>query len=580
MGARARTTGRRRRWFGTFAAAAMVMSLLPASAVAQDDPRIGLGGGQFDAEQAISNLEMVANWSKADGGLFNPDAPTSSSYWISDIAFQDDLLALGNFYGYQLFDVSDPADPRVIVDVVCPGGQGDPSIYGNLLFRSVEQGTGRIDCGTQGNSGPTAAETRFRGIQIWDVSDPEDPKQVGGVQLCRGSHTHTVVEDLNDPDHVYIYNSGTSGSGQNSGDNTHCNSGPADTERPSRWMTEVIKVPLANPAAAEVVNEARLFTDPNSGAVNGLGNVNHCHDITAYPEIGLAAGACQGRGLLIDITDPANPTRVDAVADSNFSYWHSATWNNDGTKVVFTDEWGGGTGARCRASDPMIWGANGIYDVVQTEDGPRLEFRSYYKLPVPQTSQENCVSHNGSLIPVPGRDIMVQAWYQGGTSIFDFTDSANPVEIAYFDRGPVAANLVTGGHWSSYWYNGLIYGSEIARGLDVFRLVPSEHLSANEIAVAESVTFPETNVQAQVAYAFEPSFTLSRAYRDQAERAGMDADLLANVDKFLDRAERFQSGPQARAAIANLRALANQLDDAGGYDDLSASLRDLADAMS
>jgi len=569
---------RRRRWLGSFAAAALVVGLLPAAAAADTDPRIGLGGGQFDAEEVISNLETVANWSKADGGLFNPDLPTNSAYWISDIAFQGDLLALGNFYGFQMFDISDPADPRVLVDVVCPGGQGDPSIYGNLLFRSVEGGNGRIDCGTQGLTTPAE---RFRGIQIWDVSDPSDPFQVGGVQLCRGSHTHTVVEDPNDPDHVYIYNSGTSGSGSNSGANTHCNAGTADTPRPSRWMTEVVKVPLANPAAAEVVNEARLFTDSGTGAVNGLGNVNHCHDITAYPEIGLAAGACQGRGLLIDITDPANPERLDDVADSNFSYWHSATWNNDGSKVVFTDEWGGGTGARCRPGDPMNWGANGIYDVVRTDDGPRLEFRSYFKLPVTQTPQENCVSHNGSLIPVPGRDIMVQAWYQGGTSVFDFTDSANPVEIAYFDRGPVnPAALVTGGHWSSYWYNGLIYGSEIARGLDVFRLVPSEHLSANEIAVAESITFDEINPQGQVRYDFAPSFALSRAYRDQAERAGLGGNLLANVDKFIDRAERFHTGPQGRAAVANLRAIANQVENAGGHDDLVTSLRDLADALS
>jgi hypothetical protein len=520
----------------------------------------------------------VSFWDKRTGGLWNDATPTSSAYWISDMAYQGDLMAMGNFYGFQLFDIGDPAEPQLLTDVVCPGGQGDPSIYGNLLFRSVEGNNSRIDCGTQGQ---TSAAERFRGIQIFDISDVDDVRQVGGVQLCRGSHTHTVVEDLNDDSVVYIYNSGTSGSGTNSGDNTHCSSGtPAQTERPSRWMTEVIRVPLDDPASAEVVTEARLFTDPDTGAVNGLGNVNHCHDITAFPEIGLAAGACQGRGLLIDITDPANPSRVDAVADSNFSYWHSATWNNDGTKVIFTDEWGGGTGARCRPGDPMNWGANGIYDVVQTSDGPRLEFRSYFKLPVPQTPQENCVSHNGSLIPVPGRDIMVQAWYQGGTSVFDFTDSENPFEIAFFDRGPVNPNaLTTGGHWSSYWYDGHIFASEIARGLDVFKLEPSEHLSANEIAVAESVP-TQDNVQAQEIYGFEPTFTLAKAYNDQALRGGtLDRAMWEKVDRFVSRAEGFTAGPQRRAALATLGGLTDDLRRIEGTEVLVDSIEDLIDSL-
>ncbi len=550
--------------------------ILPTAAFAQGeepDPRIGLATGLFDAGEAISNLEKVDTWRKDQGTFWNPDSPGSSSYWVSDMAYQGDILALGNFWGFQLFDNSDPENPTLLTEVVCPGGQGDPTLYGNLLFRSVEGNNSRIDCGTQGNSGATAAETRFRGIQIFDISDLDDPVRVGGVQLCRGSHTHTMVMDPNDDEHVYIYNSGTSGSGTNSGTNTHCNAGGADTERPSRWMTEVIKVPLANPAAAEVVNESRLFTDPETGAVNGLGNVNHCHDITAYPEIGLAAGACQGRGLLIDITDPANPVRLDAVADSNFSYWHSATWSNDGSKVIFTDEWGGGTGARCRVGDPMEWGANAIFDVLQTEDGPRLDFKSYYKLPVVQTSQENCVAHNGTLIPIPGRDILSQAWYQGGVSLFDFTDSENPVEIAYFDRGPVAASLLTGGFWSVYWHNGLLYGSEIARGLDTFKLVESEHLSAAEIAAAEEVTFHRTNAQAQVSYEWGPSLNVIGAYRDQLARIdGISAREVIRVDDFLDDAEAATTRQQLLAAAAYGYHLADRLDQATQGDLIDAVL--------
>jgi hypothetical protein len=239
---------------------------------------------------------------------------------------------------------------------------------------------------------------------------------------------------------------------------------PANGENPSRWRIEVIQVPLANPSAAAVVNEVRLFTDPATGNIDGLQNTvptpNHpsgapwgptpitdaCHDITAYPAVGLAAGACEGNGILIDISDAANPVRLDAVADPNYAYWHSATLSNDGTTVVFTDEWGGGTTPRCRVTDQPQWGANAIYEIV---DG-QMEFRSYYKLPVPMTNQENCVAHNGSLIPVPGRDIMAQAWYQGGISLMDFSDPSNPVEIGYFDRGPVSASgLVLVGFWSA-----------------------------------------------------------------------------------------------------------------------------------
>ena len=211
---------------------------------------------------------------------------------------------------------------------------------------------------------------------------------------------------------------------------------------------------------------------------------NQCHDITVYPEVGLAAGACSGNGILLDISDPMNPKRLDAASDKNFAYWHSATFNNDGTKVIFTDEWGGGTRPRCRASDQMSWGADAIFDIVDK----KLVFGGYYKMPAPQTESENCVAHNGSIIPVPGRDIMVQGWYQGGVSVFDFTDSKNPVEIAFFDRGPLdEKNLIIGGYWSAYWYNGNLYGAEIARGVDIFRLVPTQYLTQNEIDAAVQV---------------------------------------------------------------------------------------------
>ena len=263
------------------------------------------------------------------------------------------------------------------------------------------------------------------------------------------------------------------------------------------FSIDVIEVPLASPEKARIVNRPRIFADEKSGAIAGLwaggdhgpgtqrtSTTNQCHDITVYPEMGLAAGACSGNGILMDISDPANPKRLDHVSDKNFAYWHSASFNNDGTKAIFTDEWGGGTRPRCRATDQLNWGANAIFDIVDK----KMVFAGYYKMPAPQTETENCVAHNGSLIPVPGRDIMVQGWYQGGVSVFDFTDSKNPVEIAFFDRGPLDPNnLIIGGYWSAYWYNGNIYGAEISRGVDIFRLVPSQYLSQNEIDAAVQV---------------------------------------------------------------------------------------------
>jgi hypothetical protein len=284
---------------------------------------------------------------------------------------------------------------------------------------------------------------------------------------------------------------------------------------------------------------------------------NQCHDITVFPEVGLAAGACSGNGILLDISDPVHPTRLDFVADKNFAYWHSATFNVDGTKVIFTDEWGGGTRPRCRAEDPLTWGADAVFDIVDR----KLKFGGYYKMPAAQSEMENCVAHNGSLIPVPGRDIMVQAWYQGGVSVFDFTDAAHPVEIAFFDRGPIdAKNLVTGGYWSTYWYNGHIYGSEIARGIDVFRLTPSEFLSKNEITAATLVKVDELNVQQQKKVVWPNDPIVARAYLDQLTRSkAMDAARIAAIEKAVDKKDRKQLDTLA-ADVASAAASATGRD--------------------
>src|SRR5438874_6331006 len=449
--------------------------LLVAGAAAQstNDPRVGLKAGLHDAGEAIRGLERVASLSNP-AGFFDPKQPAGTptpperdpnlpspdpneppdprfanmlAFANSDLAFQGTHLFMGSFHGFNTLDIERPTKPKLAASIVCPGGQGDVSVHGNLLFMSVEQTRGRLDCGTQGVATPVSTE-RFRGVRIFDITDLSKPRQIAAIQTCRGSHTHTLVVDPRDQANLYVYGSGTSS--VRSADELAGCSGMKPDEDPNTalFSIDVIKVPLASPDKAAIVNRPRIFADAKSGSLNALwaggdhgpgtqktSITNQCHDITVFPEVGLAAGACAGNGILLDIRDPVHPVRLDAVSDKNFAYWHSATFNNDGTKVIFTDEWGGGSRPRCRATDPLNWGADAIFDVV---DG-KLRFASYYKMPAVQTEQENCVAHNGSLVPVPGRDIMVQGWYQGGVSVFDFTDSAKPLEIAFFDRGPIDA---------------------------------------------------------------------------------------------------------------------------------------------
>jgi hypothetical protein len=576
------------------------------------DPRIGLKPGLRNAGEAARNLELIAAIPKP-AGFFDPASPagaptpaetpdppepapkpappapatppfTGLDFANSDLGFRGTQLFVGNFSGFNIYDIAAPQKPKLIASIVCPGGQGDVSLHGNLLFMSVEQTRGRTDCGTQGVT-PVVSAERFRGVRVFDITDIRKPKQLAAVQTCRGSHTHTLLVDPDDKANVYIYGSGTGT--VRSGDELAGCSGldPKDDPNTALFSIDVIQVPLAAPEKARIVARPRIFADPKSGAISGLWQggdhgpgtqktsvTNQCHDITVYPAAGLAAGACSGNGILLDISDPVKPVRLDQVHDKSFAYWHSATFNNDGTKVVFTDEWGGGTRPRCRATDPPTWGANAIFDVVDR----KLRFASYYKLPAPQTDVENCVAHNGSIIPVPGRDIMVQGWYQGGISVFDFTDSTKPVEIAFFDRGPVdASRLITAGHWSAYWYNGAIYGTEIARGLDVLRLKASEHLSQNEIDAANSVKLTVFNAQHQPRVDFPASAVVARAYLDQLTRTrGVAAERASAVKAALDRSNRAQlsslagelekdASSASGADAVRLRALAATLKSLG-----------------
>jgi hypothetical protein len=548
------------------------------------DPRSTLKPGFYDAGEAALGMAHVAYLKKPSAFLITgttvsdpmvqkglgslgippeakmPDAMklvyAGLAFANSDFAFQGNHLFQGNFYGASIYDISDPAKAKLLTTLVCPGGQGDVSVYGHLLFYSVEMPNGRLDCGAQAfppnpppakddkhpDTRPAASPERFRGVRIFDISDILKPRQVAAIQTCRGSHTHTLVTDPKDPANVYIYVSGTSFVRQ-SDELAGCSSATPDKDpNTSLFSIDVIKVPVAHPELAKIVSSPRVFMDPRSGALAGLSNAgthgggktqptDQCHDITVYSAIGLAAGACSGNGLLLDIHNPEHPVRLDAVNDPNYAYWHSASFSNDGSKVVFTDEWGGGMGARCRATDPLQWGADAIF---QLKD-KKLAFDSYYKIPDSQGDSENCVAHNGSLVPIPGRDIEVQAWYQGGVSVMDFTDPHHAFEIAYFDRGPIdPKTLILGGMWSAYWYNGFIYGSEISRGLDIFKLTPTANLTENEIAAANQIHFAELNVQNQQKLTWPPTLLTARAYLDQLTRSeALPADELASLKKAL-----------------------------------------------
>ncbi len=609
------------------------------------DPRVGLRAGVQDAGQAIWNLRLLSA---------TPSPEAFAGNTNSDIAFTGKYAIQGNYDGFMVWDISDPRRPVLATAYVCPASQSDVSVYRDLLFVSGEDLSARLDCGRQGVQDTVSAE-RLRGIRIFDISDIRHPRNVGNVQTCRGSHTHSVLVDPRDTANVYVYISGT-GEVRSPSELPGCVDAPPEQDPNSAlFRIEVIKVPLADPSQAAIVSSPRIFTGlaapPRHGeapedvaaeqqaiadaraqgafiaSIDGKEGIlapvvvdellrslkqarqetgpptaadsarlralltqltfttgtdahagpTQCHDITLYPEIGLGGGACGGYGLLLDISDPAQPVRIDQAADSNFSYWHSATFSNDGTKLLFSDEWGGGGQPKCRATDRKEWGANAIFTLAER----KLRFRSYYKLPAPQAAVENGVAHNGSLIPIPGRDVMAQAWYQGGVTVFDWTDPEDPREIAFFDRGPMdSTRLEFGGSWSVYWYNGVLVSSETRRGLDILELVPSGFLSPNEIEAARTVRLDYLNVQSQPKFVWPPSFALARAYVDQLERSrGLTAERIAAIRGTLDRAERADAAERSQ----QLAGLAAELEaDAGGSADgtkvgmLAQAVRDLA----
>jgi uncharacterized protein (DUF305 family) len=606
-----------------------------------DDPRASLKAGFEDAEQAILNMELVVSMQRPPG-FFDPANPLERpakvlpkeddenaegdtettdaneqdaaeeketpdslkqkrspmmSFINSDMAFRDDVLVTGGYHGFNVYQLKQDGVPVHMASIVCPGGQGDVSIVGNLLFMSAQENRGRLDCGLEGVI-EDVSEERFRGLRIFDITDLTRPVQVGAVQTCRGSHTHSVVSGPDENGKIIVYNSGTSSVREEEEMPGCFDESPGD-DRTALFRIDVIEIPVDDPGSSRIIDSPAVFADPETGVLAGLWHggdhgddtqetkqTNQCHDITVFPELKIAAGACAGNGIIFDISDPRKPQRIDAVADSGFSYWHSATFNNDGTKVLFADEWGGGTRPRCRAHDPLTWGADAFYDII---DG-KLEFRGYFKMPAPQIEKENCVAHNGSIVPVPGRDIFVQAWYQGGISVIDFTDSANPMEIAYFDRGPIdAEELVFGGYWSTYWYKGFIYGTETVRGLDVLKLVPSDYLTEYEIAAASLADQGRRfNPQQQLRVTWPAEPVVARVYLDQLEKSqALPAILVIDIINSLDEAgTRLDQDKRGRRLAGKLDSFAASLSSDEGdaitlrrKNSLAATLTGIAERL-
>jgi len=578
------------------------------------DPRSNLTPGRFDAGEAASNMRLVSFSHKP--AAF--DSSRGLTFINSDLAFGTHFVYQGNFAGFTIWDVSNPNKPVVASVVECISAQADPSIIGHLLFISAEGGGNRNDCAKGGVQDP---KDHMAGVRIYDVSDAHAPKLIKNVQTCKGSHTHTVIPSPTDPNIIYIYVSGQQ-TARPATELAGCKNGtdPADPTN-SLYQLDIIKVPLDHPERAAVIPGARIFTGlgaspdcvalcapadghgpPRIRGVSAADSATYatllhtgphnCHDVTAYPAYHLLAAACSSHAILVDVSNPEKPVRLASLTDTNnFQGRHTAGFSNDSKKTLWTDEWGGGTGPMCQANSIMELGGNTI--VIASADNKKLTQHAYFKLPAAQTAQENCVSHNGGLIPVPGRDLYVQGWYQGGIDIMDFTDADHPIEIGYFDRGPIdppsdtskaseRSRYTIGGSWGAYYWNGMIYSSELDRGFDVLELLPSPQLSANEIAAAKLVMLKEYNPQSQPKLVWPPAFAVVRSYLDQLERNnGLAADRASAVSAALDAAEETHGAARAAA----LTALATKVDgDASGANDaarvrmLSGAIKQLAAA--
>jgi hypothetical protein len=557
------------------------------------DPRSNLKPGRFDAGEAERGMHLVS-FSRKPAPF---DTARGLTFIESDIVFGTHYVYQGNFAGFTIWDVTDPAKPVIASVTECISAQGDPKIAGHLLFLSAEGAGNRIDCGKGGVQDP---KDHFAGVRIYDVSNPHAPKLIKNVQTCKGSHTYTVAPSPTDPKVVYLYVSGqqlarpaTEMPGCKNGTNA------ADPTN-SLYQLDIIKVPLDHPEEAHVIPGARIFTGlkgspdcamfcvpaPNfrrarGGADSALNATllhtgpHNCHDVTAYPAYHLLGAACTADAIIVDISNPEHPVRLAALMDTNnYQGRHTAGFSNDAKETLWTNEWGGGTGPMCQATSMMEQGGNTI--VALSDNDRKMTQQGYFKIPAAKSDRENCVAHNGGLVPVPGRNLYVQGWYQGGVDVMDFTDPNHPFEVAYFSRGPIdppgdtsnasgRARYTIGGSWGAYYWNGYVYSSELDRGFDVLELTPGPQLSANELAAAKLVRFKEYNPTSQPKLVWPAAYPVVRSYLDQLVRnEGLASDRTTAISAALDAAEQ----KNGAAAATALTALAREVDaDASGAKD-------------
>ncbi|TCP46800.1 LVIVD repeat-containing protein [Tamaricihabitans halophyticus] len=470
----------------------ILVAALGALAIGATAALAGMPAAAQQTEETASTSDVISSPNMRQLANIPKQEPfDNTAAFGTDLAFTGDYAIAGNYDGFVIYDISKPRKPRIASQVHCSGSQNDVSVTGDLLFLSTDVTRSSDSCDSE--PVPRDAEGAWEGIKIFDISDKHNPRYLQSVQTKCGSHTHTLVPD-DAGENAYLYVSSYSPAPEF----TNCT--------PPHDLISIVQVPLDDPESASVLDEPVLFPEgghpgtPGEFPDNYTTQTTGCHDITVYPSKDLAAGACMGDGILMDISDRTKPKVIEQVQDDeSFAFWHSATFNNAGTKVVFTDELGGGGAPACGADIGANRGADGIYDITEGESGPQLEFRSYFKIDRVQQDSENCVAHNGSLLPVKGKDIMVQAWYQGGVAVWDFTDSANPEQIGFWERGPFAdpdGQPATAGSWSAYYYNGHIYSSDIQEGLDVLdindpRTNPAKQVKMDEFNAQTQGEYPE-----------------------------------------------------------------------------------------
>ncbi len=395
-----------------------------------------------------------------------PKEEHSFDFFNSDMAFWGDTLVQGSYDGFRLIDISQPTAPRLIADVECRGPQGDVSIWENLVFVSVDrpQTTPRCNSEDAEKVDPLFVPPQggWEGIRVFDISQPRQPRLVTSVATDCGSHTNTLVPDL-EHHRLLLYVSSYALAVQP-------DLAPGCTN--PHGHISVVEVPLDDPATASVIAEPHLFDTPVwkvwPGAPEGYEDTAGCHDITIYEPKHLAAAACMSEGQIWDISDPVHPVTLAHVDLGDVSFWHSAAWSSDGSVVAFGDE----NLAPAGCTDAPL-GAIWFYNV-DDPAAPQLEGR--FSLDRYQGS-EICSAHMFNVIPGIDRDLLVSAFYAGGTSVIDFTDPTQPEEIAYFDVG----GRTPGDEWASYWYNGYIWASDHLRGLDVFQLDLPDVAGATEL---------------------------------------------------------------------------------------------------